>query len=61
MRLGRPPLYPWRKMKVGDTFVFRQPSLRGGRQAACQMSVELGRSFKVTKLVTGKVVCERVR
>lgn len=60
MKIGRPPLYPWRKMKVGDEFTFRRPSLRSARIAAYQMNTELGRTFQVRKTTSG-VICRRIR
>ena len=59
VRLGRPPIYPWRTMKLGETFVFNQPSLRSARAAAAQMNAETGRRFDVWKSKEG-VVCRRV-
>jgi len=60
MRQGRPPKYPWRKMKVGDKFIFDKPSLRGARVAAYQMNVELGKYFQVRKTLKG-IECVRIR
>lgn len=59
-KLGRPPKYPWRTMKVGEEFLFDQPSLRGARCAASQMNNEIGRTF-IVRQVPGGVICRRIR
>lgn len=58
---GRPPTYPWRTMKVGDTFKFNRPSLASARSAAYAKGADLGKAFQITKAVTGVVYCKRVR
>jgi len=52
--------YPWRTMKVGDVFEFRNDNLLTCRSYASKMGAELGRKFKVEE---GKqaIRCRRIR
>ena len=48
----KPAKYPWREMKVGDSFLFPVCVGRAGHTAALQASVD-GRKFKVCKMDDG--------
>lgn len=47
-----PPIYPWREMKVGDSFLFPDRIGRMSHAAAIRASVE-GRKYRVAKTDEG--------
>lgn len=46
---GRPAKYPWKHLKVGDSFILPAPNLPNARAHASAASIRYGKRFVVRK------------
>ena len=60
LRIGRPPIWPWKEMEVGDSFaVPTDCRVHIARVAAAKAGKQFGRKFTVRK-VDGQLRCWRI-
>lgn len=50
---GRPAIYLWATMEVGDSFLVSGKSAEGARKSAANAGLRLGRKFSVRKIEGG--------